>query len=685
MGKFFGASAWLGSRRDPRRVIPLHAVLAVLLVIAIAESTYDWNLRLLIIVAGLAAISDLMFIESSSAKLKISGSALAIMLAAVLLGGGPGAVVGMVTIGIGWFRSREAGHYFRNNLITFGCGFFIVGSLFHFLATEGHVSDRSVTFYLLVFAVYMLGLVVNTAGIFGYQCYLDGSSLIRKTRDALVPLLSADLFSAVLTMATVYITIELGILGLLLGALVLLIFQYLAGELIKSKQRSDSLHRLATTDELTGLANRESFRARVETEIAAATNDTRFAVMLMDLDHFKEINDTLGHHYGDVLLRELGPRLVEAVGSDGLVARLGGDEFAVLSGTRSADLAELEFAARELLVCLQQPFEIDELTLEVAASIGIARFPDDGRDPHTLLRCADVAMYEAKEKQTGVGLYKPSHDNHTTRRLTVFTDFRRALGSGEIVVHYQPIVDVSGGRVRGAEGLVRWEHPELGLLAPGAFVDAVEQTGLIGPMTRHVLEQAIAQCASWRREGRDLSVSVNLSARNLLDRDLHREIERLLSDYGLPPEALTLEITESMLMSDPDRAQSTVTGLSNLGVNISVDDFGTGYSSLQKLRSLPIDELKIDRSFVTPMLRDESDLIIVRSTINLAHDLGLGITAEGVEDQLTLARLAHLGCDLAQGFHLSRPLPAEAFDLWVAEKEKPLSAKLASPKDELAA
>ena len=488
-------------------------------------------------------------------------------------------------------------------------------------------------------------------------------------------------------MATVYITIVLGTIGLLLDALVLLVFQYLVGELIKSKHRSDTLHRLATTDELTGLPNRESFRDRLQQEIDAATNSTAFAVMLMDLDHFKEINDTLGHHYGDMLLRELGPRLAAAVGPDGLVARLGGDEFAVLAGERTRSAAALEASARELLTSLQKPFSVDELSLEVAASIGIARFPQDGRDPHTLLRCADVAMYEAKDKQTGCNLYAPAHDNHSTRRLTVFTDFRRALASDEIVVHYQPIVDLGDLAVRGAEGLVRWEHPQLGLLAPGAFVNAVEQTGLIGPMTRHVLERAIAQCATWRVEGRDLSVAVNLSARNLLDRDLMREIERLLHEYNLPPEALKLEITESMLMSDPDRAQTTVTGLSDLGVSISVDDFGTGYSSLANLRRLPIDELKIDRSFVTPMLRDESDLIIVRSTINLAHDLGLGIIAEGVEDQLTLTRLAHLGCDLAQGFHLSKPLPAEAFSQWVAEQEEATDEDelLMTPEDQLAA
>ncbi|MGH2857231.1 MAG: putative bifunctional diguanylate cyclase/phosphodiesterase, partial [Solirubrobacteraceae bacterium] len=235
-----------------------------------------------------------------------------------------------------------------------------------------------------------------------------------------------------------------------------------------------------------------------------------------------------------------------------------------------------------------------------------------------------------------------------------------------IIVHYQPIVDLDDMRVRGAEGLVRWQHPEHGLIPPGAFVQTVEQTGLIGPLTRHVLEHSIAECANWRRDGRDLSVAVNLSVRNLLDRDLPRQIERLLAAYSLPPEALQLEITESMIMSDPERALATVTRLSALGVRLSVDDFGTGYSSLANLRKMPIDELKIDRSFVGPMLRDESDLIIVRSTINLGHDLGLNVIAEGVEDSATLDRLAKLGCDLAQGYHVSRPMPAEAFNAWLA-------------------
>jgi EAL domain-containing protein (putative c-di-GMP-specific phosphodiesterase class I) len=276
-------------------------------------------------------------------------------------------------------------------------------------------------------------------------------------------------------------------------------------------------------------------------------------------------------------------------------------------------------------------------------------------------------MYTAKEAQTDYKIYTEEQDEHSKQRLGVLSGIRHALVQDEIVVHYQPIIDVDDLRVRGAEGLVRWQHPEHGLIPPGAFVQTVEQTGLIGPLTRHVLERSIAECAAWRKDGRHMTVAVNLSVRNLLDRDLPKEIERLLSTYGLPPEALQLEITESMIMSDPERALATVSRLSKLGVRLSVDDFGTGYSSLANLRKMPIDELKIDRSFVSPMLRNESDLIIVRSTINLGHDLGLNVIAEGVEDSSTLEQLAVLGCDLAQGYHVSKPMPADVFNDWLVD------------------
>jgi len=435
---------------------------------------------------------------------------------------------------------------------------------------------------------------------------------------------------------------------------------------------------MATTDELTGLANRERFGTRVGEQIERATQvGTSFAVMLMDLDRFKEINDTLGHQYGDGVLSELGPRLVDCVGSAGLVARLGGDEFAVLPACRADDTEALERLALELLACVQEPLLVDGVSLTVAASIGIARFPRDGSDSQTLLRRADIAMYTAKEAQSGYSLYTVARDHHSIQRLNVLGDFGRALVADEVVVHYQPIVDLDARRITGAEGLVRWQHPELGLLAPGDFLPIVEQTPMIEALTRHVLDRSIAQCAAWHRDGQALTVAVNLSVRNLLDRRLPAVIENMLRAHSLPPEALHLEITESMIMSDPERALATVAGLSDLGVRLSIDDFGTGYSSLANLRRLPIDDLKLDRSFVTSMLLDESDLIIVRSTINLAHDLGLKIVAEGVEDAATLDHLGLLGCDLAQGYHLGRPQSPEAFADRIWPSPAPVRARLA--------
>jgi diguanylate cyclase (GGDEF)-like protein len=457
----------------------------------------------------------------------------------------------------------------------------------------------------------------------------------------------------------VYLAIGLAVLWLVLLAI--------TASTTRGLRRSAKLNAfLAEHDVLTALPNRTLFHRRAGAAVAAAQrNQSSVVIGIVDLDRFKAVNDTLGHQNGDRLLFEVAARLAAHVRPRDTVARLGGDEFGLLPAEDTHDLSVLEHLVTRLTACVNRPFAVDELSLEVGASIGLSRYPEDGPDSHALLRCADIAMYAAKEAQTDYKVYAAEQNQHSVRRLNVLSDIRHALASDEIVVHYQPIVDLDDLSVTGAEGLVRWQHPKMGLIPPGAFVQTVEQTGLIGPLTRHVLERSIAECAAWRRDGRDLSVAVNLSVRNLLDRDLPKEIEHLLSSYSLPPDALQLEITESMIMSDPDRALTTVTRLSDLGVRMSVDDFGTGYSSLANLRRLPIDELKIDRSFVSPMLKDESDLIIVRSTINLGHDLGLKIIAEGVEDGATLERLALLGCDLAQGYHLSRPMPADAFNVWL--------------------
>jgi diguanylate cyclase (GGDEF)-like protein len=580
----------------------------------------------------------------------------------------------MLTIGVGWFRWREASHYLRNNLVLFGW-FPLASGLFFGAATRlAHVGPGDAAYYFLVLPAFAVALVVNFSGLVGYQCYLDGSAFSHKLREVLIPVLSAELFSAVLTVVAVYFVVKTGTIGIGVLLVTLAIFQYLVGELMTSQRRAEELRRKATTDELTGLANRERFNAVLEERIAAARLGGRaFAVMLLDLDRFKEINDTLGHHYGDVVLRDLGPRLAEAVGSDGLVARLGGDEFAVLPGIETDDTGALAAAAAELLICVRQPVVVDELNLDIGASIGISRFPRDGDDVHDLLRRADVAMYSAKEDHADYKLYESRLDRYSLRRLTVLGDFRRALESEEFVLHFQPLVDVDGSHVRGAEGLVRWQHPELGLLPPGDFIPIAEQSGLIGPLTRYVLESAIIECTRWRADGRDLGVAVNLSVRDLLDRELPNQVASVLAAHHLPPEYLHLEITESMIMSDPDRALATVRRLRDLGVRISVDDFGTGYSSLSNLKQLPINELKIDRSFVSSLVSDSSDLIIVRSTINLGHDLGLNVIAEGVEDEMTLNRLKLLGCDLAQGYHVSRALPVAEFAVWLEQASDPVA------------
>jgi diguanylate cyclase (GGDEF)-like protein len=660
-------TATAGNDRARRgRVVALCAVPAFIGAATILWLTRDldrWSLAPLLVLTAFTILSVLTDLPTSGSKVRISGLLIGLMLAIVILGPGAAAILGAMTMVVSWVRTRAAWYIALANVATFMWFPLSAALFFHAFVSVAGLGSRDVAYYLGVFLTFVVALVVNIACVFSFMSYLDRTSIWFKVRHAVAPVLSAQLFSALLTMAAVYVAIEAGTTGIILDVLVLLIFQYLVGELLKSKQRGEQLHRVATTDELTGLANRERFRAHLHERIAnAKATGEKFAVMLLDLDRFKEVNDTLGHHYGDELLRDLGPRLSEAVGPEGLVARLGGDEFAVFPGNGTSDSDELEAFAERLIRCVQQPVLVDEMTLEVGVSIGVARFPRDGEDPHSLLRSADVAMYAAKEAHAGCKVYAAALDRHSIRRLSVLSEFRRALDCDEIVVFYQPIMHMDGERVHGAEALVRWQHPELGLLPPSDFIPIVEQTGLIGPLTRHVLERAIAQCVGWRQAGRELTVSVNLSVRNLLDPDVSSLIGDLLTMYGLAPEALQLEITESMLMSDPDRSLVTLTRLAQLGVGLSVDDYGTGYSSLANLRRLPIDELKIDRSFVSPMLSDESDLIIVRSTINLGHDLGLKVVAEGVEDEATLTRLSGLGCDFAQGYHFSKPLAPDAFN-----------------------
>jgi diguanylate cyclase (GGDEF)-like protein len=424
----------------------------------------------------------------------------------------------------------------------------------------------------------------------------------------------------------------------------------------------------AVHDSLTGLPNRSLFRHQIEQVVNAGRRaDRTAAVMLIDLDHFKEINDTLGHHAGDRLLQEVSQRLRASLDEQDMVARLGGDEFGVLLPDVPGH-DEARAVAQRLLTQLREPFSIEGLTLEVDASIGIACAPEHGSAVEQLIQRADIAMYAAKEGGRGYLLFEPQLDRYSPRRLSLAGALRSAIADGEIVLYFQPKAELSTGQITGVEALARWQHPRLGLIGPSEFVPIAEQTGLIGPLTSHVLEVALRQLAAWGEQGEELSVAVNLSARSFLDAQLAVEIPRLLERTGVDAQRLELEITESMLMLDPARAKATLERLSAIGLSLSVDDFGTGYSSLANLKRLPVDVIKIDKSFVIDMPHDASDAAIVRSTIDLAHNLSLKVVAEGVESHEAWRRLEELGCDLAQGFYVSRPLPAEAMTRLLAER-----------------
>ena len=458
------------------------------------------------------------------------------------------------------------------------------------------------------------------------------------------------------------------VLGIGLAVLYGLLYRIVASASRRLRAESLRNEHLALHDALTDLPNRTLFADRVEQAIALAERTrSAGAILVLDVDHFKDVNDTLGHHAGDRLLRDAAERLRAVVRSSDTVARLGGDEFAVLlNGVSDADGATT--VAEQIRAALALPVELEGIDVEVEPSIGIVLFPEHGSTPDDLLQRADVAMYEAKREKTRFAVYSARRDEHTPRRLALLSEMRRAIEQRELVLHYQPIVDISTGEVTGAEALARWQHPVHGLVPPGEFIPLAERTGLIRELTLYVLEVGLDQLARWRGAGIDLTLSVNLSARNLLDRSLAPTVARLLDSYAVPAQRLQLELTENTIMRDPTRSLAVLSELRDLGVRLAVDDFGTGYSSLSYLKHLPVTELKIDRSFVMQMRTDESDERIVQSTIDLSRNLGLRVVAEGVEDGETLSRLGEIGCHDAQGFYLGRPLPADAFGDWHAER-----------------
>ena len=425
----------------------------------------------------------------------------------------------------------------------------------------------------------------------------------------------------------------------------------------------------ALHDALTGLANRTLFRERIEQAIREAARDqSRLAVLVMDLDNFKEVNDSLGHHAGDLLLAELGRRVRGAVRGADTVARLGGDEFGIML-SKAGGRSEIIPALERICNALERPVSVQDLPLSVEASIGVALFPDDGADVETLLQRADVAMYSAKAANAPYAFYDEALDNRDPTRVMLVGELRRAIEARELVLFYQPKARLGTGEIESVEALLRWQHPERGLIYPDAFIPLAQQTGLIVPLTLFVIDEALQQCRRFLDAGLRLPVAVNLSTRNLLDPEFPDQVEGLLAQWDVEPAMLRFELTESTMIADPARTKEVLERFFCLGIMLSIDDFGTGYSSLAYLTRLPVSEIKIDRSFVMNMHTSDDDATIVRSIIDLGGNLGLSVVAEGVENQEIWDDLEALGCPLAQGYHLCRPLPADALAEWLSGPE----------------
>lgn len=435
----------------------------------------------------------------------------------------------------------------------------------------------------------------------------------------------------------------------------------------KERRQADEIIRnMAFTDAVTGLPNRVRFQELVHEAVQAGLRERHpVTLLLMDLEHFKEVNDTLGHHRGDSLLWQVGTRLRNALFASTVVARLGGDEFGILLPELEPGVG-VQTVIAKIQACLRVPVLIDGIPIVVEASIGVATVPEHANDADTLLQRADIAMYRAKRMASGYAVYSPEYNLYSPERLGLMAELLDAIELEQLLLHYQPKVALATGRVVGHEALVRWQHPRLGLVPPDKFILAAEQTGLIAPLTVWVLNDALNHCQRAQREGFTLQrVSVNLSARSLHDPRLPQIIEESLARAGAKPSQLMLEVTESAIVLDPLRAKENLVALSDIGVWLSIDDFGTGYTSLSSIKHLPIDEIKIDQSFITNMLTDKKDAMIVRTIIELGHNFNLTVVAEGVETKQVWDALAALGCDEIQGYFISKPQTYEQLKIWL--------------------
>ncbi|MHB1173556.1 MAG: putative bifunctional diguanylate cyclase/phosphodiesterase [Sulfuriferula sp.] len=491
--------------------------------------------------------------------------------------------------------------------------------------------------------------------------------------DELVELQKQEAALAAQKMADTYANTRL--LLLLFGGGAALLGLLIAVVVIRHTSRQAAqLQHQAMYDSLTKLPNRVLFADRLQQAILIGRREKQpFALIAMDLDRFKEINDTLGHHAGDQVLQHVAACIRNCLRESDTVARMGGDEFAILLAPVS-DLDGALATARKILKALEKPAYIAGQQIEIGASFGIALFPEHGEDAEGLMREADTAMYLAKQAHSGYQVYSKDTSQETDDHLALQGELRHAIAHNELVLHFQPKIDFSSGRISGVEALVRWQHPQHGLLAPDHFIPMAEQTGLIKPLTCHVLRSALRQCEEWQRAGLDLSMSVNISAINIQDPEFPEQVAKLLKEFTVPPARLELDVAETALMSEPVRAMDCIKKLSALGLQIAIDDFGTGYASLSYLKEMLVAKIKIDKSFVKNMVVNHNDAVIVRSTVELGHNLGLKVVAEGVESQAVWDSLKALGCDDAQGYHMGRPLPADEFSEWLRQSPWGLKA-----------
>jgi diguanylate cyclase (GGDEF)-like protein len=434
-----------------------------------------------------------------------------------------------------------------------------------------------------------------------------------------------------------------------------------------SRQQMAALRRQAHFDPLTGLPNRQMLIERLDKALDAARfSKSSVALLLMDLDHFKDINDTFGHQHGDMLLKYVGDRLRSHIDASDSVARLGGDEFAIVMAS-PRDTNRIAGIARKILNSFQQPFVVEGQTVEAGGSIGIAIYPDHAVDARTLLRRADVAMYAAKEANSGYAFYTQTQDSRTPEEMSLVAEMRGAMERNEFEMYYQPKLHLGSGLMTRAEALIRWNHPRRGLLAPVAFIPIAERTGLIKPLTDWMINRVMQQLTEWHAAGAPVHVAVNVSAKSLREQTLPAKIQSLLDKWKLEPRFLKIEITETGVVSDPAHALAIMAMMQSMGLRLSLDDFGTGYSSLTHLRQLPVDEIKIDKSFVMAMLDSEADTTIVRTIVDLGRNLGKQVCAEGVETQEIFMKLKEMNCDLAQGYWISKPVPAAKLIEWLVD------------------